>query len=240
MKNAFFDVKIAAARVSVNDRLFNFILAFKLFSGRCHTNVTMDAFLQEPTFHLHAPNPNRVHVIRVQNGIRERSESSEEATSIILHNVLRTVPLNIAAELPSTDALEQCIRRQRPQLDLDINSQLPLIVKRTDRGEEFVLHEDNSMIIFTSKSNLRVLKECQHWFCDGTFSVSVRFFYRLTCSFFFRFVRRNFSNYLPCMVYTGVRLYHWCTPYLLVKRQRIMTDFLKHCCWNLTLIQIQS
>lgn len=97
---------------------------------------------------------------------RERSESSEETTSIILHNVLRTMPLNIAAEFPSTDALEQCIRRQRAQVDLDSDSQLPLIVKRTDRGEDFVLPEDESMIIFTSKSNLRVLKQCQHWFYD--------------------------------------------------------------------------
>lgn len=122
----------------------------------------MDAFLQEPTSHSHAPNPNRLHVIRVQNGIKERSGSSEETTSIILHNVLRMVPLNIAAELPSTDALEQCIRRRRPRLNLDINSQLPHILKQTDRGENFVLHEDDSMIIFTSKSNLNVLKECPH------------------------------------------------------------------------------
>jgi hypothetical protein len=138
--------------------------------------MTMDAFLQEPASHSHAPNPSRLHVIRVQNEIRQPSESSEEMTSIILHNVLRTVPLNIAAELPSTVALEQCIRRQRPRVNLDINSQLPQILKQTDRGENFVLHEDDSMIIFTSKSNLTVLKECQHWFCDGTFSVSTRLF----------------------------------------------------------------
>ena len=169
-------MKTATASVSVSDELFHFILAFTLFSGRCHTTIAMDVFLQEPTSHSHAPNPNRIYVIRIQNGIRERSESSEEATSVILHNALRAVPLNVAADLPSTSALEQSVRRQRPHIDLDINSQLPLIVKRTDRGEDFVLHEDKSMIIFTSKSNLKVLKECQHWFCDGTFSVSVGLF----------------------------------------------------------------
>jgi hypothetical protein len=156
-------------------RFCHFNLYFKLFSGRCHTNVTMDTFLQQPASHSHAPNPNRLHVIRVQNEIKERSQSSEEITSIILHNALRTVPLNIAAELPSTDALEQCIRRQRPGLNLDINSQLPQILKQTDRGDNFILHEDDSMVIFTSKPNPSVLKECQHWFCDGTFSVRMRF-----------------------------------------------------------------
>ncbi|CAF4396253.1 unnamed protein product [Rotaria sp. Silwood2] len=99
---------------------------------RCHTNVTMDAFLQEPSCHSYAPNPNRLHVIRIQNEIKERSVSCEEGTSIILYNALRTVPLSIAADLPSTDALSQCILRQRPPLLLDINSNLPQILKQTD------------------------------------------------------------------------------------------------------------
>jgi hypothetical protein len=67
----------------------------------------------------HAPNPNRLDVIRIQNEIKERSASSKEATSIILHNVLRTAPLSIAADLSSTEALSQCIRRKRPPLLLD-------------------------------------------------------------------------------------------------------------------------
>jgi hypothetical protein len=135
----------------------------------------MNSFVKEPTTHSHVPNPNDFHVKRIQNEIKERSESSEEATSIILYNVLHSAPLNIAADLPSTDALSQCIRRQRPPLLLDINSELSPILKQTDRGENFIFFEDKSMIIFTTESNIKVLNECNNWFCDGTFSVSMNF-----------------------------------------------------------------
>ena len=219
--------------------LFHITFGFDLSSGRCHTNVAMNAFLQQPLPHSHAPNPNRLHVIWVQNGIKERSASSEEITSVIVHNALRAVPLNIAAELSSMDALAQCVRRQRPALNLDVNSQLPEILKQTDRGENFVLHEDDSMIIFTTKSNLNVLKQCQHWFCDGTFSVSMAVFYGDAYSFWFRCVRTSSSSYLQFMAYTRVRSCHWCMPYLSVNEQRIMITSLRNCCRSMSLIRIQ-
>lgn len=140
--------------------------------GRCHTNLTMETFLQTPSNHSHTPNPNRLLLIRIQNQLKERGASSEEPTSTILQNVLRTVPVNIVAELPSTQALSQTIRRQRVPTPLETNCNLPSALKQTDRGENFVLFEDESMIIFASHSNLNVLKECKHWFVDGTFSVS--------------------------------------------------------------------
>ena len=140
--------------------------------GRCHTNVTMETFLQTPTDHSHTPNPNRLPLIRIQNQLKERGASSEEPTSTILQNVLCTVSVNIVAELPSTQALSQTIRRQRVPPSLETNSNLPSSLKQTDRGENFILFEDESMIIFTSHSNLNVLNECKHWFVDGTFSVS--------------------------------------------------------------------
>jgi hypothetical protein len=133
----------------------------------------MEKFLQLPSDHSHTPNPNRLLLIRIQNEIKERGASSGEPTSTILHNVLRTVPVNIAAELPSTQSLSQTIRRQRMAPSLEVNGHLPSVLKQTDRGENFVLFEDDSMIIFTSDSNLSVLKECKHWFADGTFSVRI-------------------------------------------------------------------
>jgi hypothetical protein len=133
----------------------------------------MDSFLITPSDHSHTPNPNRLLLIRLQNQIKERGAASGEATSTILHNVLRTIPLNIAAELPSTSALSQTIRRQRVAPALAVNGKLPSILRETDRGEEFVFFENESMIIFTCNSNLSVLKECKHWFVDGTFSVSM-------------------------------------------------------------------
>lgn len=36
------------------------------------------------------------------------------------------------------------------------------ILKYTHHGEDFVLHQDNDMIIFTPKSNLSVPQESEH------------------------------------------------------------------------------
>ncbi|CAF1262559.1 unnamed protein product [Didymodactylos carnosus] len=59
----------------------------------------------------------------------------------------------------------------REAVPLSPNSCLPDVLRKTDRGEDFVLYKSNHMIIFTCKSNSDVLKSCNHWFADGTFSV---------------------------------------------------------------------
>ena len=50
-------------------------------------------------------------------------------------------------------------------------SRLPDHLRKTDRGEEFILFEDDEMIIFTTKKNLSLLKSYKHWFVDDTFKV---------------------------------------------------------------------
>jgi hypothetical protein len=146
------------------------------FFGRCHTNIQMEVFIKEPSEHSHTPDPDRLHVVRLKNELKNRAASSDEPSSAILFDALRTIPLNIAPALPTNDALLQTIRRERPAIQLDPNGHLPLILRQTDRGENFVLFEDQSMVIFTCDKNLSVLKECKHWFMDGTFSVSISLF----------------------------------------------------------------
>ncbi|CAF3352404.1 unnamed protein product, partial [Rotaria sp. Silwood2] len=93
-----------------------------------------------------------------------------EAPSTILFYVLRSTPLTAAPGLPTNDALLKTIRRERPAIQLDHHGRLPLKLRQTDRDESFILYEDDSMIIFTCDKNLSILKECKHWFMDGTFS----------------------------------------------------------------------
>ena len=133
-----------------------------LFFGRCHTNVDMNGFMKEPSEHSHAPDPNRLHIIRLKNEIKIRGASSDEGASTILSDVLRTAPLVVTAGLPSTEALLQTIRRERKPVQLDHGGRLPFMLRETDRGENFVLYEDDSMIIFTCEKNLSVLQECKH------------------------------------------------------------------------------
>jgi hypothetical protein len=135
----------------------------------------MEVFIKEPSEHSHAPDPDRVHIIRLKNEIKTNSSSSDEATSNLLFNALRTIPLSAAPALPTSNALMQTIRRERRPLQLDENDQLPFVFRQTDRGENFVLLENESMVIFTCERNLSVLQRCKHWFMDGTFSVCILF-----------------------------------------------------------------
>ncbi|CAF1040827.1 unnamed protein product [Didymodactylos carnosus] len=41
-------------------------------------------------------------------------------------------------------------------------SHVPIELRKTDRGDDFILYEDDEMIIFTTKKNLSLLKECKH------------------------------------------------------------------------------
>jgi hypothetical protein len=131
----------------------------------------MDTFLSLPTTHSHAPNPERIPVIELNNKIKAHAATSDEPTSTILHSALRTFPLSATSELPRTEMIMQTIRRQRATPSTGSDNRLPEDLRKTDRGEDFLLYEDTEMIIFSTRSNLSALKQSKHWFADGTFKV---------------------------------------------------------------------
>ncbi|CAF1476050.1 unnamed protein product, partial [Rotaria sordida] len=118
----------------------------------------MDSVLLELLPHSHAPNLNKILVIKLQNNIKARAAISEELSSTILHSALRSFPLHSAGSLPKSDSLTRSIRRQRQIQSPDESSLLSAELKKTDRGDDFVLHEDEKLIVFTTRSNLSVLK----------------------------------------------------------------------------------
>ena len=65
----------------------------------------------------------------------------------------------VTAGLLSAEPLLQTIHRERKPIQLDHNGLLPLMLRETDRGENFVLYEDDSMIIFSCEKYLSVLQE---------------------------------------------------------------------------------
>ena len=52
------------------------------------------------------------------------------------------------------------------------DGRIPERLRKIDRDEDFILFEDEKLIIFATKTNLSLLKEIKHWFADGTFKVS--------------------------------------------------------------------
>ena len=45
-------------------------------------------------------------------------------------------------------------------------------LEKTYRDKDFILNEEKDLIIFTTKTNLSILKQHKHWFADGTFKVN--------------------------------------------------------------------
>ncbi|CAF1345379.1 unnamed protein product [Rotaria sordida] len=147
--------------------------------ARCHTNLSMDVFLSQLTAHCHAPQPNRVPAIQLKNEIKARAVTTDESTSSIIHSALRTYPLSAAGELSKKEALMLMIRRQRTVEAVDADGCLPEKLRKAYRDEDFILHEDKNLIIFTTKTNLSILKQNKHWFADGTFKVCPDNYYQL-------------------------------------------------------------
>ena len=129
----------------------------------------MDTILSGPTEHCHAPKSDLVPVLELKNKIKTRAVETEESPSTILHSAIGSFPLNAASQLPESETLSRSIRQQRQLPPANSNNQLPDHLKQTDCGEKFLLHEDKELIVFTTASNLLVLKACKHWFADGTF-----------------------------------------------------------------------
>ncbi|CAF5095870.1 unnamed protein product, partial [Rotaria sp. Silwood1] len=75
--------------------------------------------------HCHAPQPDRVSAIQLQNAIKARTATTDEPSSSILYSALRTYPLSAAGELPKNDALMLIIRRQRTAETVDADGGLP-------------------------------------------------------------------------------------------------------------------
>ncbi|CAF1533621.1 unnamed protein product [Rotaria sordida] len=90
-----------------------------IFFGRSQTNIQVEVLLKEVSEHSHAPDPDRLHVIRLKNEIKHRGASSDEGASTILFDVLRTTPLTATPGLPTNDALLQIIRRERSPMKFD-------------------------------------------------------------------------------------------------------------------------
>ena len=131
----------------------------------------MDTIVSGHNEHCHAPTPDLVPVLELKNKIKTRAAETEELPSTILHSVMGTFPLDAAGQLSQGETLLRIIRRQRPAPPTNVNNQLPDHLKQTDRGANFVLHEDEKLIIFITATNLSVLKICKHWFIDGAFKV---------------------------------------------------------------------
>ena len=64
------------------------------------------------------------------------------------------------------------IRRQRTLETVDVDGRLSEKYRKTYRDEDFILYEDKNLIIFTTNTNLSILKQNKRWLADETFKAN--------------------------------------------------------------------
>ena len=96
---------------------------------------------------------------------------SEESSSRIFNSAIRSFRSDAVCQLPQSETLSRSIRQQCQVPSANLNNQPPDQLKQTDRAENFLLHENKELIIFTTASNLPVLKAYKHWFADESFKI---------------------------------------------------------------------
>jgi MULE transposase domain len=129
--------------------------------------------------HSHPPCPQQVRVREVVHGMRERATNTTDSISKIYRECSATLAKNpsSAAILPTLYALDSGLYRQRhsrmpalPQTRADI--QIPDIYRTTSTGETFLMANssiNNSIMIFCTTSNLKLLCGANVVCMDGTF-----------------------------------------------------------------------
>lgn len=139
------------------------------------------------TKHNHAPDPSKVDELNFRTSIkREASTSLDQPSQIIQRNVANISKSSCCA-LPNKYASAQIIRRarksERPKeptsLD-DVN--VPEKLREVD-GERFfgcqVKVGDEFILLFATKSNLKLLNRSEIWVMDGTFETCPILFIQL-------------------------------------------------------------
>ena len=169
----------------------------------------MDTILSRPTEYCHAPKPDLVLVLGLKNKIKTRAVETEDSPSTIWHSEIGSFPLNVDSQLLQSETLSRSICRQRQVPPANSNSQLADHLTQTDRGEKFLLHEDKELIVFTTASNLSVLKTCKNWFADGTFKGKIKEdFFIYSLSHCYRSARMISIKCLHCTGCLNHELFH--------------------------------
>ena len=114
--------------------------------------------------HSHPADEARISALKVIENMKDRSLKSDKAPSSVINHCTSDLPLSICGALPVKDSLARSIRHARVRASE--NEDLTV----TTRGDQFLLYESESVCIYTTRRNLKVLKSINKWVSDGTFN----------------------------------------------------------------------
>lgn len=141
--------------------------------------------------HTHGPDVGSAKSQQLKQTMKRRAEDTQETPQQILTQTVEQVSEVTASQMPATRSIRRAIRRWRqhhgnplPVPPSRADMLIPEEYTCTTNGEPFLLfdsgHGDNErVLIFSTQSNLQLLRENGHWFMDGTFKVVPEVFFQL-------------------------------------------------------------
>ena len=160
----------------------------------CKARVKLDndRIIDRVNDHTHAPNQTRVETAKVRATTKRSAETTLDAPNRIISDSLAQASDAVAVNMPSLDNVRRTIRRYRAEnTALPANPQtraavpaIPNNLAVTSNGDRFLLYDSgvgdaNRILVFATDQALALLRQCDHWFGDGTFSVSPSIFFQV-------------------------------------------------------------
>ena len=159
---------------------------------KARVKVLNDQIIERINDHTHAPNQTKVEVAKTRTTMKRRAETSIDAPQRIISEGLAQASPAVAVNLPRIENVRRTIRRYRennPGLPANPQNRagIPVIpndLQTTTDGNQYLLHDSgvgdaNRIIMFATNQALDLLRQSDHWFCDGTFSVSPAIFFQV-------------------------------------------------------------
>ena len=133
--------------------------------------------------HTHPADATRIQNLKALQEMKNRARDTQETPHQIVTRAVEGMSEECSAILPTISHLKRNLRqcRQRSQNSLPVpqNTQdlvIPQEYKNTKNGEQFLLYDsgpiNRRILIFGTEKSVSYLEKCEHWYMDGTFSVT--------------------------------------------------------------------
>lgn len=165
--------------------------------ARIHTNKINGEIIKVIGDHNHAANANNVGVKRCMADLKEKAETTNDSTQLVIANCSATITNAVKPHLPSVPSMKRSVRRVRQgtvTIPQTINELCVLEqYKVTLVGKPFLLYDseaaENRILLFSTEENLKFLSNANNWYVDGTFKTVPLIFNQL---FTIHGVKKNF------------------------------------------------
>ncbi|XP_068225227.1 uncharacterized protein [Palaemon carinicauda] len=124
-----------------------------------------------------AAESSRTHVVKCHNAIKEKASITSDKPCQIIQDVLSQLDSSVVPYVGSKETLSKMIRRVRKEGNQEPNDLQDMFIpeeySKTLAGETFLVKEssigNDNILLFTTHSNVKKLKDANFWIMDGTF-----------------------------------------------------------------------